>query len=107
MSISNKRIKYRMRVSEEELKGLLHMLNEMKCLMASFSLVVMIGGCNSTAHYQEKAEKVKSSDITFPGKFYTKEIESCSALPGRAKFDNASTFKIIENVIGYLSLIHI
>ena len=101
MSISNKRIKYRMRVSEEELKGLLHMLNEMKWLMASFILVVMIGGCNSTTHYQEKAEKVKSSDITFPGKFYTKEIESCSALPGRAKFDNASTFKIIENVIGY------
>ena len=77
------------------------MLNEIKWLMASFSLFVMIGGCNSTTHYQEKAEKVKSSDITFPGKFYTKEIESCSALPDRAKFDNASTFKIIENVIGY------
>ena len=81
-----------MRVSEEELKGLLSMLNEIRWLMALFSLVVMIGGCNSITHYQEKAAKVKSSDITFPGKFYTKEIESCSALPSRAKFDNASSF---------------
>ena len=45
--------------------------------------------------------KVKSSDITFPGKFYTKEIKSCSALPNNVKFDNAKTFKIIEDVIGY------
>ena len=45
--------------------------------------------------------KVKSKDITFPGKYYTKEIKSCSALPIRAKFNNASTFKTIEDVIGY------
>ena len=45
--------------------------------------------------------KVKSSDITFPGKFYTKEIKSCSALPNKAKFSNAETFKTIEDVIGY------
>ena len=45
--------------------------------------------------------KVKSKDITFPGKYYTKEIKSCSALPGRAKFNNVSTSKTIEDVIGY------
>ena len=45
--------------------------------------------------------KVKSKNITFPGKYYTKEIKSCSALPSRAKFNNASTFKTIEDVIGY------
>ena len=45
--------------------------------------------------------KVKSKDITFPGKFYTKEIKSCSALPDKAKFSNAETFKTIEDVIGY------
>jgi len=44
--------------------------------------------------------KVKSSDITFPGKFYTKEIKSCSALPNNVKFDNAETFKTIEDVVG-------
>jgi len=45
--------------------------------------------------------KVKSKDITFPGKFYTKEIKSCSALPNNVKFDNAETFKTIEDVIGF------
>ena len=45
--------------------------------------------------------KVKSKDITFPGKFYTKEIKSCSALPNNVKFDNAETFKTIEDVVGF------
>ena len=45
--------------------------------------------------------KVKSKDITFPGKYYTKEIKSCSALPSRVKFNNVSTFKTIEDIIGY------
>ena len=45
--------------------------------------------------------KVKSKDITFPGKYYTKEIKSCSALPSRVKFDNAETFKTIEDVVGF------
>ena len=38
--------------------------------------------------------KVKSKDITFPGKFYTKEIKSCSALPNNVKFDNAEQLLI-------------
>ena len=45
--------------------------------------------------------KVKSKEITFPGKFYTKEIKSCSALPNNVKFDNAETFKTIEDVVGF------
>ena len=45
--------------------------------------------------------KVKSKDITFPGKYYTKEIKSCSALPSRVKFNNVSTFKTIEDVVGF------
>ena len=45
--------------------------------------------------------KSKSKDITFPGKFYTKEIKSCSALPNNVKFDNAETFKTIEDVVGF------
>ena len=43
--------------------------------------------------------KVKSKDITFPGKFYTKEIKSCSALPNNVKFD----FIFLNDVFEHLS----
>ena len=31
--------------------------------------------------------KVKSKDIDFPGKYYTKEIKSCSAIPKNNKLE--------------------
>ena len=38
--------------------------------------------------------KVKSKDITFPGKFYTKEIKSCSALSNLTLFGKAEQLLI-------------
>ena len=32
--------------------------------------------------------KIKSKDITFPGKYYTKEIKACSAIPEDKSFRN-------------------
>ena len=32
--------------------------------------------------------KIKSNDITFPGKYYTKEIKACSAIPEDKSFRN-------------------
>ena len=64
----------------------------MKKVLGIIVLGLLLGG-NAYA-------KVKSKDITFPGKFYTKEIKSCSALPNNVKFDNAETFKTIEDVVG-------
>ena len=65
----------------------------MKKLLGIIALGLLLSG-NAYA-------KVKSKDITFPGKFYTKEIKSCSALPNNVKFDNAETFKTIEDVVGF------
>jgi hypothetical protein len=62
-----------------------------------FLSIIVLGLLLSGSAYA----KVKSKDITFPGKYYTKEIKSCSALPSRVKFNNVSTFKTIEDVIGY------
>ena len=31
--------------------------------------------------------KMKSKDITFPGKYYTKEIKACSAIPKDKSFN--------------------
>ena len=65
--------------------------------MKKFTVILIISLLLSGNAYA----KVKSKDITFPDKFYTKEIKSCSALPNNVKFDNAKTFKTIEDVIGY------
>ena len=65
--------------------------------MKKFTVILIISLLLSGNVYA----KVKSKDITFPGKFYTKEIKNCSALPNNVKFDNAKTFKTIEDVIGY------
>ena len=65
--------------------------------MKKFLVIVVLGLLLSGNAYA----KVKSKDITFPGKFYTKEIKSCSALPNNVKFDNAETFKTIEDVVGF------
>ena len=65
--------------------------------MKKFTVILIISLLLSGNAYA----KVKSKDITFPGKFYTKEIKSCSALPNNVKFDNAETFKTIEDVVGF------
>ena len=65
--------------------------------MKKFLGIIVLGLLLSGSAYA----KVKSKDITFPGKYYTKEIKSCSALPNNVKFDNAETFKTIEDVVGF------
>ena len=44
---------------------------------------------------------VKASDINFPGKFYTKEIESCSAMSGTPSFNSSRSFNRVKGLIGY------
>jgi hypothetical protein len=51
----------------------------MKKILGIITLSLLLSG-NAYA-------KVKSKDITFPGKYYTKEIKSCSALPNNVKFE--------------------
>ena len=45
--------------------------------------------------------KIKSKDITFPGKYYTKEIKACSAIPEDKSFSNQSTIYTVKSVIGF------
>ena len=45
--------------------------------------------------------KVKSKDITFPGKYYTKEIKTCSAIPKDKSFSNKSTIDTVKGVVGF------
>ena len=40
--------------------------------------------------------KVKSKDITFPGKYYTKEIKVCSAIPNDKSFGSPSVVKTVK-----------
>ena len=44
--------------------------------------------------------KVKSKDIKFPGKFYTDEIKTCSAMPN-VNFKLDFYKKKVEGLIGY------
>ena len=44
---------------------------------------------------------VKASDINFPGKFYTTEIESCKAMAGTPTFNSNSSIEFVEGLIGY------
>ena len=45
--------------------------------------------------------KIKSKDITFPGKYYTKEIKTCSAIPVDKSFSNLSIVKTVKSVVGF------
>ena len=45
--------------------------------------------------------KIKSKDITFPGKYYTKEIKTCSAIPKDKSFSNKSTIDTVRSVVGF------
>ena len=44
---------------------------------------------------------VKSSDINFPGKFYTTEIESCNAMAGTPTFNDSRSINRVKGLIGY------
>ena len=45
--------------------------------------------------------KVESKDINFPGKYYTKEIKTCSAIPKDKSFSNKSTIDTVKSVVGF------
>ena len=57
-------------------------------------LFILLSNGNSFA-------KVKSKDITFPGKYYTKEIKTCSAIPKDKSFSNKSTIDTVKGVVGF------
>ncbi len=44
---------------------------------------------------------VKASDINFPGKFYTIEIESCSAMADTPTFNDSRSINRVKGLIGY------
>jgi len=44
---------------------------------------------------------VKASDINFPGKFYTTEIESCSAMADTPTFNDSRSINRVKGLIGY------
>ena len=67
--------------------------NILKNLLKIFLLSILLSG-NAFA-------KVKSKDINFPGKYYTKEIKSCSAIPRDKSFSNKSTIDIVRSVVGF------
>ena len=65
----------------------------MKSLLKVFLLFILLSG-NAFA-------KVKSKDINFPGKYYTKEIKTCSAIPKDKSFSNKSTIDTVNSVVGF------
>ena len=65
----------------------------MKSLLKVFLLFILLSG-NAFA-------KVKSKDINFPGKYYTKEIKTCSAIPKDKSFSNKSTIDTVKSVVGF------
>ena len=44
---------------------------------------------------------IKSKDINFPGKYYTKEIKVCSAIPKDKSFSNQSAIDTVKGVVGF------
>jgi len=59
--------------------------------------------CAADSNNSQKSTlvKVKASDINFPGKFYTTEIESCSAMVGTPTFNSSRTYNRVKGLIGY------
>ena len=45
--------------------------------------------------------KIKPKDIIFPGKYYTKEIKACSAIPKDKSFSNQSAIDTVKGVVGF------
>ena len=59
--------------------------------------IIVLSLCLNSNSYA----KIKSKDITFPGKYYTKEIKVCSAIPKDKSFSNQSTIDTVKSVIGF------
>jgi len=59
--------------------------------------------CAADSNNSQKSTqvKVKASDINFPGNFYTKEIESCSAMAGTPTFNDSRSINRVKGLIGY------
>ena len=47
------------------------------------------------------ASEIKSSDIKFPGNYYTTEIKSCSAINDLITFSNERVFNAVDGLIGF------
>jgi len=72
-----------------------------KSLSADGTYFVYNCGGDSNNSQKSTQVKVKASDINFPGKFYTTEIESCKAMAGTPTFNSNSSIEFVEGLIGY------
>ena len=59
--------------------------------------IIVLSLCLNSNSYAE----IKSNDITFPGKYYTKEIKTCSAIPKDKSFSNQSAIDTVKGVVGF------
>ena len=59
--------------------------------------IIVLSLCLNSNSYAE----IKSNDITFPGKYYTKEIKTCSAIPKDKSFSNQPAIDTVKGVVGF------
>jgi hypothetical protein len=57
--------------------------------------------CSVQAFSLKKGTIVLANEITFPGKFYTTELKSCSAIGTHVTLDNSRVRQEIETLIGF------
>jgi hypothetical protein len=59
--------------------------------------------CAADSNNSQKSTqvKVKASDINFPGKFYTTEIESCKAMADSPTFNDSASYVRVKGLVGY------
>ena len=64
--------------------------------------IIVLSLCLNSNSYAE----IKSNDITFPGKYYTKEIKTCSAIPKDKSFSNQSAIDTLMEIVTGVKLEH-
>ena len=57
-----------------------------------FILIILVSVFATSA----LSDEIKSSDIQFPGKYYTTKLESCSAISTNITFDNSQVTEPID-----------
>ena len=63
-------------------------------------VIIFVMACQ-TVSADNWDQNVKGNHIEFPGKFYTKEIKTCSAMPGNKSYSRSAIVKQVEALIGY------
>ena len=62
-----------------------------------FILIILVSVFATSA----LSDEIKSSDIQFPGKYYTTKLESCSAISTNITFDNSQVTEAIDGLLGF------